>query len=141
MIGVSACLLGVNCRYNGGNSLREELFCKEEPYLPFCPEQLGGLSTPREPAEIKGGDGRDVLVGKAKVVTVERGIDVTFHFIRGAREALYLMERLSIMEAILKEGSPSCGVNRIVRGGEDVEGKGVTAALFIENGIRVRGME
>ena len=141
MIAVSACLLGVNCRYNGSNSLREELLQGRGDYLPFCPEQLGGLATPRPPAEIEVGDGRDVLMGRARVVTVEGGLDVTSHFIRGAKEAWCLMERLSIREALLKEGSPSCGVGRIVRDGRDLKGMGVTTALFIEKGIRVNGIE
>ncbi len=141
MIAVSACLLGVNCRYNGGNSLREELLEGGRAYLPLCPEQLGGLSTPRPPAEIEEGDGRDVLEGRTRVVTVEGHRDVTESFLRGAREALDLIERLSVREAILKEGSPSCGVRRIVRGGRDVAGMGVTTALLREKGVRVTGME
>ncbi len=141
MIAVSACLIGVNCRYNGGNSLREEVLREGRILIPFCPEQLGGLPTPREPAEIVDGDGRDVLEGRTLVRTIEGGRDLTENFLRGAREALYIMERLSIDEALLKEGSPSCGVRRIVRGGLDVEGMGVTAALFVERGISVRGIE
>ncbi|MCK4471604.1 MAG: DUF523 domain-containing protein, partial [Anaerolineae bacterium] len=108
--------------------------------LPFCPEVAGGLPTPRPPAEIQGGDGGDVLEGRARVVNIE-GKDVTAEFLAGARKALRVAQRWDIKEAILKARSPSCGVGPIYDGsfsGRLVEGDGVTAALLKREGIIVR---
>jgi uncharacterized protein YbbK (DUF523 family) len=104
---------------------------------PVCPEQLGGLPTPRPPAQIIGGSGEDVLGGTARVLAPD-GRDLTAAFLRGARETLLLCRCLGITEAILKGDSPSCGVGRIYRGTERVPGNGVTAALLIREGITVR---
>lgn len=141
MILVSACLLGVNCKYNGKNNLKDEIieYFKNKDIIPVCPEQLGGLSTPRLSAEIKGGDGHDVLEGTARIVN-SRGEDVTGQFIKGAYETLKLAETLGATKAILKAGSPSCGVGKIYNGKFDgtlVEGSGVTAALLKSKGIEV----
>jgi len=136
--GVSACLLGVACRYDG--CALPESSCLPTgdgcDYLPFCPEQLGGISTPRPPAQIVGGDGEDVLDGRARLED-ETGRDVTAAFVRGAREAVDLCRRLGITEVLLKARSPSCGYGQIYRGSELVEGMGVTAALMRRHGIRV----
>lgn len=140
MVAVSACLLGVNCRYNGGNSLKEMLLEEGRGYIPLCPEQLGGLPTPRNPAEIDRGDGMDVLTGDGKVVDIG-GSDVTISFIRGANEVLNIIEKLSINKALLKEESPSCGVKRIQRNGKPVQGMGVTTALLVKEGIEVIGID
>lgn len=139
-VAVSACLLGVNCRYNGGSALRERLLEDGVSYIPLCPEQLGGLPTPRNPAEIDKGDGIDVLMGNGGVVDIE-GNDVTISFIRGANEMLNLIKRLSIRRALMKEESPSCGVKRIQRKGKSVQGMGVTTALLIKEGIEVIGID
>ncbi|MCK4452122.1 MAG: DUF523 domain-containing protein, partial [Anaerolineae bacterium] len=104
------------------------------------PEVAGGLPTPRPPAEIQGGDGGDVLEGRARVVNIE-GKDVTAEFLAGARKALRVAQRWDIKEAILKARSPSCGVGPIYDGsfsGRLVEGDGVTAALLEREGIIVR---
>src|SRR5690606_14177498 len=105
----------------------------------ICPELLGGLSTPREPAEIIGGDGGDVLDGKAKVVD-RAGNDVTIQFIKGAYATLEKAKEINATIVVLKENSPSCGSSRIYNGefkGEKVAGNGVTAALLKRNGFQV----
>ena len=88
---ISACLLGIACRYDGAcspDALDEETINSLDLHLvPVCPEQLGGMPTPRAPAETQGGDGRVVLAGKARVVNRD-GQDVTHHFLRGARHTL-----------------------------------------------------
>jgi len=107
--------------------------------LPVCPEKLGGLPMPRPPAEIQGGDGRDVLEGRARVVNRE-GMDVTPAFTAGARATLELARRHGIRIAILKERSPSCGSTAIYDGsfsGQTRSGQGVTAALLRSHGVKV----
>lgn len=128
---VSACLLGVNCRYDGDNNLKEELLniLQDSEIIPFCPEINGGLTTPREPSEIK--DGRVVSIS---------GKDVTENFVRGAEETLKLCQRLGIKKAILKAKSPSCGVGKIYDGSHShtlIDGDGITAKLLKNNGIEV----
>lgn len=107
--------------------------------VPFCPEQLGGLPTPRYASEIQQGSGEDVLEGRARVIN-QTGRDVTENFIRGAEESLKLARILGTKFAILKSKSPSCGYGEIYDGsfrGVLVKGNGVTAALFMKNGIKV----
>lgn len=135
---VSACLLGVNCRYDGGNSLDESLVkqLKGRHIVPVCPEQLGGLTTPRVAAEIWGGDGFDVLSGLAKVVNIE-GEDVSAQFIKGAQEALAIARLSGTKKAYLKEKSPSCGTNLIKCEGFEKNGSGILAALFSKEGIEL----
>lgn len=143
MIIVSACLLGINCRYDGRSSPDERIraFLQERGrFIPVCPEQLGGLSTPRPPAVITSGDGGDVLNGSARLID-SFGTDVTEQFLRGAREALKVASLCQVERAVLKERSPSCGVHYIKRNGEPVEGMGVTTALFREKGITVISSE
>ncbi|MGF7086482.1 uncharacterized protein YbbK (DUF523 family) [Kroppenstedtia sanguinis] len=138
---VSACFAGVHCRYDKKHNLIEEIrkLVQEGKAIPVCPEQMGGLSTPRNPAEIVGGDGDDVLEGKAKVID-NRGNDVTQQFVEGAQEALAMAQSVGATEAILKERSPSCGSCRIYDGTfskSKKAGRGVTAALLRRHGIRV----
>jgi uncharacterized protein YbbK (DUF523 family) len=139
---VSACLLGVGCRFDGRSKTNPEFIgtLKAECVIPICPEQLGGLPTPREAASLQGGDGADVLRGRAKVVTVS-GRDVTEQFIRGAHEALGLARRLSVRKAYFKAKSPSCGCGRVYLGESLKPGYGVCAALLRENGIEVSEVE
>jgi len=142
---VSACLLGISCRYDGDSCPDERLqrLAAQGKALPFCPEVLGGLPTPRPPAEIQGGDGSDVLEGRARVVNIE-GRDVTAEFLAGAKEALRLAQHWHIREAILKARSPSCGAGQIYDGsfsGRLVEGDGVTAALLRREGLIVKNEE
>ncbi|MBW2636478.1 MAG: DUF523 domain-containing protein [Deltaproteobacteria bacterium] len=142
MIIVSACLLGIKCRYDG-ESRSDETVLSMIPWeilIPVCPEQLGGLSTPRPPAEIVGGNGLDVLNGSARVIDRE-GCDVTASFIRGGREALKIARLLNITTAIMKENSPSCGTFHIMRKGSRSKGPGVASALFAQNGIEVVSSE
>lgn len=144
MILVSACLLGVNCRYDGDNSRNGEVleYIKKNDLcvIPACPEQLGGLPTPRDPSTLPKG-GKKVLDGGGKVV-MEGEKDVTDEFKRGAEETLELAKTFDVERAILKNGSPSCGKNRVSENfeGEEKE-RGVTAALLMENGIEVLSEE
>jgi uncharacterized protein YbbK (DUF523 family) len=141
MLLISACLLGLNTKYNGGHNFCPEIlsYGKKGVLIPCCPEQLGGLTTPRPAVEIQGGDGLDVLAGKAKVCTRD-GDDRTEAFLRGAQETLLLANRLGIKAALLKARSPSCGNDGIYDGsfsGQVKTGTGVTAALLRETGIPV----
>jgi uncharacterized protein YbbK (DUF523 family) len=138
---VSACLLGVNCRYDGGNCLTAEVIEElgSHPVVPVCPEQLGGLPTPRPAAEIAGGSGEDVLDGRARVLT-EQGGDVTDQFLRGAQETLRIARLSRAARVLLKQRSPSCGCGQICRGGKTLPGDGVTAALLKREGIVVTSL-
>lgn len=136
----SACLLGIKCRYDGKSKPNKKVLkmAKKEVLIPVCPEQLGGLPTPRETAEITG-DGSKVLDKKAMVIT-KSGKDVTKNFVKGAEEVLKLAKLLGIKEAILKQKSPSCGCGEIFDGtfsGRLIKGDGVTAALLKRNGIKI----
>lgn len=139
---VSRCLLGHRVRYDGGASgpyAQLAQWQAEGRVIALCPEVAGGLPTPRAAAEIPGGQGVEVLAGKAAVITTE-GEDVTEAFVSGARQALALVERHGIRLAILKGNSPSCG-NRLTYDGSfsgvKVEGQGVTAALLTRAGVQV----
>ncbi len=136
---VSRCLLGDVCRYDGRRIESEKTRGLAEEYslVPVCPEQEGGLSTPRPVAEIRGGDGGDVLDGRARVIVVESGVDLTPAFLRGAEVAAEAAVRAGAAVAFLKSRSPSCGCGEIVVGGEKIAGDGVAAALLKRRGIRV----
>ena len=138
---VSACLAGVNCTYGGTHRRVPEIadLVASGKALPLCPEQLGGLSTPRIPAHIKGGDGGDVLKGEAFVLTKD-GVDVTEAYLRGAQEALKLTRLVGAMKAITKDRSPSCGCGHVWCDDELIKGKGIMAALFEKEGIEVRAV-
>ena len=131
MIIVSACLLGENCKYSGGNNKSENVikYLEDKEYILVCPEQLGGLSTPRNPSEIityGNKDGNDVLSGCTKVLS-NKGIDVTKNFIQGAEETLKIAKEHNAKTAILKAGSPSCGYKKIYDGtflGNKIQGMG-----------------
>lgn len=139
---VSACLLGLRTRYDGTDCRREAVLEKTRGccVIPVCPEQLGGLPTPRTPAELSGGDGRDVLAGCARV-TRKDGQDVTENHLRGAQEVLKLAQMFGVRRAVLKEKSPACGVTIVKHDGHDAPGIGVTAALLEQNGIELEGIE
>lgn len=131
-LAVSACLAGVCCRYDGcskPHSVVQELIARGEEVVLICPEELGGLGTPRPRAALQGGDGQAVWEGAARVVD-ENGRDVTAEFKLGAERALEQIE--GIQRAVLKQHSPSCGCNSPRQGGD-----GVTAALFKRHGIEV----
>lgn len=135
---VSACLLGLNCRFDGQSKINETLISslRGTNFIPFCPEQLGGLSTPRPRAWIIHGDGNDVLTGKSKVIN-ELGEDVTVQFIKGAIETEKLTTVFSIKKAYLKSKSPSCGVGRIYHGEYLARGHGVCAAILMQKKIEL----
>ncbi|RSN50949.1 MULTISPECIES: DUF523 domain-containing protein [Actinomadura] len=142
---VSSCLAGRPVRYDGAaKPVDDGLFARwraEGRLVPCCPEVSGGLAVPRPPAEIVGGDGRAVLDGTAAVRTAA-GEDVTDAFLRGARHALDTARRAGARVAVLKEGSPSCGSDRIYDGtftGAATPGEGVTTALLERAGVRVFG--
>ena len=130
---VSACLLGIPCRYDGTGAECRELsaLVGRHSLVPVCPEQLGGLPTPRQPAEICRG----------QVVTRD-GADVTRAFQKGAELALSIAKRLDCTHAILKRNSPSCGHGHIYDGsfsGVKTPGDGLTAKMLMDNGIAVSG--
>lgn len=141
---VSACLLGRECRYDGSQNrdqaLERELEAEGFEAVPFCPEEHGGLGTPRPPAWIESRGASAVLDGEAKVVT-DSGKDVTDAFLEGAKGALDTCRLRGIRLAFLKERSPSCGVCRTHVGRSVADGPGVTAALLAREGIEVRGVE
>ncbi len=126
---VSACLFGLCTRYDGASKEDPTILSllPEARFIPVCPEQLGGLPTPRPPAEIIGGDGLAVLEGRARVIN-QQGEDVTQAFIKGAEEALRLAKLFGVRRAILKSRSPSCGLTPKV---------GVAAARLLAAGITV----
>jgi uncharacterized protein YbbK (DUF523 family) len=135
---VSACLLGRACRHDGTDRLSPPLVDALEDenvgLVAFCPEEAGGLGTPRPPAKITGGDGDAVLDGSARVVT-EDGEDRTDAFVEGARQALAQAREAGCEVAYLKEKSPSCGCALVHTDKGLVRGSGVTAALLRRNGI------
>ncbi len=141
MILVSACLAGINCKYNGGNNYagRFEKMVAGGEAIPVCPEQLGGCPTPRPPVEIPGGEGADVLGGSCAAVR-KNGEDVSAEFIKGAEETLKIARMTGATRAVLKARSPSCGCGTIYDGtfsGKLKKGNGVTAELLVRNGIAV----
>ena len=128
---VSACLLGCPCRYDGDAKPCPAVlrWMEDHTLVPVCPEQLGGLPTPRPPAEIRG----------EKVINRE-GADVTQAYRRGAEETLRLARLFQVQGAVLKARSPSCGKGQVYDGtfsGTLVPGDGVTARLLSENGLPV----
>ena len=130
---ISACLLGACCRYDGASKGRPEALKLAERHtlVPVCPEQLGGLATPRTPAERQG-----------ELVCTREGKDVTEEYRRGAEETLRLCRLLGCEAAVLKENSPSCGCGQIYDGtftGTLTAGDGVTAELLKARGIPVYG--
>ncbi|RST60267.1 DUF523 domain-containing protein [Siminovitchia terrae] len=141
MILVSSCLAGLEVRYDGRHSLHDKIkkLVGENKAITICPELSGGFSTPREPAEITGGDGYDVLDGKAKVID-RSGREVTDLYMKGAHATLKLAKEIKASLVVLKENSPSCGSSMIYDGefnGNKIAGDGVTSALLKRNGFRV----
>jgi uncharacterized protein YbbK (DUF523 family) len=128
---VSACLLGINCKYSGGNNYNEKVleYIKDKEVIPICPEIYGGLPTPRQASEIINN----------KVIS-KNGIDVTNEYQKGAEETLKIAKLLNVKKAILKAKSPSCGSNQIYDGTfthKKIKGQGVTTELLKEKGIKV----
>lgn len=134
-IAVSACLLGENCKYNGGNNYSKKVraYTKGHEVIPVCPEVLGGLSIPREPAEIVNG-----------IVSLKDGTLVDKEFRQGARKALEIVKEQNADIVILQSRSPSCGVNTVYDGsfsGRIISGRGVFADLLRRNGMKVIDVE
>lgn len=132
---VSACLLGVNCKYDGENNINEKVleYIKDKEVIPICPEIYGGLKTPRTPSEIL----------KDKVMTKDN-IEVTKEYRKGAEETLYLAKLFNVKKALLKAKSPSCGNKEIYDGSftkNKTKGMGITARLLKENGIEILSEE
>lgn len=130
---VSACLLGIGCRYDGKCKPNEDVIklSEEHNLVPFCPEIYGGLQTPRVPSEIVG----------EKVLNAE-GEDVTEQYSKGAEEALKTAKMFGCEVAIMKEKSPSCGNGLVHNGKFDgglIEGDGITVRILKKNGISVFG--
>ena len=128
---VSACLLGVNCKYNGNNNINNKVleYIKDKYVIPICPEDFGGLTTPRTPSEIK----NDRVINK-------NNVDVTENFINGANKVLMIAKVLGIKKALLKQKSPSCGSGKIYDGtfsGNIINGDGITTKLLKDNNIEV----
>lgn len=136
MIGVSSCLCGINCKYNGKNNLNPIFLqlLNEGKLVPICPEQLGGLKTPRVPAEIQ--EDKE----KNRKVINKNGIDVTYEYNLGAKRALEILKALDIKKVIFRRKSPSCGCGEIYDGtfkGNVIVGNGITTELLLKNGIEV----
>ncbi|MDE5868192.1 MAG: DUF523 domain-containing protein [Anaeroplasmataceae bacterium] len=128
---ISACLCGQNTKYNGKNNLidRIEELKNHFEFILICPEVMGGLSTPRNPSEIKG----DKIVSN-------QGKDVTMEFTKGASKAKEIVLNQNIKYALLKEASPSCGVHQVYDGtfsGTKIFGQGITTKLLLEQGVLV----
>lgn len=138
---VSACLLGIGCRPDG-RAKKDEMIStllNETIYFILCPEILAGFSVPRQRIEIKGGDGKEVLDGEAKVFT-EKGLDVTDKMTKAAHIVLEFCRMAGIKKVVFKEKSPSCGKDFIYDGtfsGRLIKGKGVVTALLEREGIEV----
>lgn len=134
----SACLLGIKTKYDGTHNFNKEIvkLSKNCLLLPVCPEQLGGLPTPRERALIKGEE-----------VINESGKNVTKNYKKGARQVLKMAKMFNIKEAILKQRSPSCGCGQIYEYNKDFEikkiirGDGVTTRILKENGLKILSEE
>ena len=141
---VSACLLGRTCRYDGNHNADPELLhrlaLRGEQAVPFCPEESGGLATPRPAAWIESNDAEAVLNGTDRVIT-NTGTDVTAEFLQGAQLALAACQETGARHAYLKERSPSCGTCTTHVAGAPVEGPGITTALLRREGITVEGIE
>lgn len=132
---VSACLVGQNCRYDGGSNLVPAVKALADRGLcvPVCPEELGGLPTPRTPCELRQVDGKPLVLARD-------GKDCTAHFAKGAEKAFALAKENGCTKAILKSRSPSCGKGRIYDGTFSrtlVDGHGLFARLLVENGMAV----
>jgi len=136
LILISACLLGVRCRFDGTSCIDQGLVESEQRlnYLPICPEQLGGMPTPRDPVTIVGGDGTDVLDKNAKIID-SSGKDVTDLFLLGVEAVLQMGSITGIEKAVLKENSPSCGVHRTNIDNNRQPGIGVLAAALSRAGV------
>ena len=139
MMLISACLVGINCKYNGGNNYNKKALelVKKGLAIPICPEQLGGLTTPRNPSEIK------TIDNEVRVID-NKNNDVTKEFERGANEVLKLAKILNVDKVILKSKSPSCGIGKVYDGtfsNKLIDGNGILVKLLMDNNIEVIDIE
>ncbi len=135
-LGVSACLLGVNCKYNGSNNLNLKVleYAKGYEIIRLCPEVFGGMPTPRIPCEIQD---NGTIINK-------NGEDMTKHFNLGKEKTLELLKKYNCKKVVLKNGSPSCGYTTIYDGSftnKLINGQGVTTKYLIENEIDIIDLE
>lgn len=141
---VSACLVGTYCRYDARTNLEGELLrqlaAEGCTIVPFCPEEAGGLGTPRPAASLSGGGAEEVLDGKARVLDIH-GRDVTQEFLRGAQAALEACRAQGIARAYMKERSPSCGVRATHIDEVQVPGPGLATALLQRHGVSCTPIE
>ena len=140
---MSSCLLGQPIRFNGSDAASDKTILSqlqtEGRLVQYCPELAAGFPVPRPAAETVGGDGKLVLIGQAKVFE-DTGADVTELFVEGAKKTLAFAQKNKVRIAILTDGSPSCGSTYLYDGnftGKKIPGRGVTAELLEQNGIRV----
>ena len=137
---VSACLLGLPTRYDGKSKRSQEVldYLQRENLtpIPVCPEQLAGMTTPRDKTFFQSGDGQAVLAGNGEAVS-ENGRSMNAIFCRGARMTLEIARLSGCRRALLKEGSPSCGVHRVYLGEDKVAGVGITSALLMNSDLDV----
>lgn len=141
---VSACLAGISSRYDGTNLEDEDIvrLLLSGEAIPLCPEQLGGLPTPRVRIYFKNGDGKDIVAGLNDVRAIgSDGLDYTENLVRGAREVLKIAKLINAKGVIFKDSSPSCGVRHVWVESERVKGWGVTTAILKRNGINVMSLE
>ena len=137
---VSACLLGLPTRFDGKSKHSQDVldYLQREKLtpIPVCPEQLAGMATPRDKTFFQSGDGRAVRSGNGEAVS-ENGRSMNALFCRGAKMTLGIARLSGCRRALLKEGSPSCGVHRVYLGEDKVAGVGVTSALLLNTGMDV----
>ncbi|HKA34791.1 MAG TPA: DUF523 domain-containing protein [Candidatus Binatia bacterium] len=139
---VSACLVGKRCRYNGEHRAHAGVlrYLRGKKYVAVCPEKLAGWGVPRPPVEFRGGGAQKAVDGEASIVD-NRGRNRTRSLMRGAKRALARALSSHATEAILKEKSPSCGVEKVFRDGRLVRGGGVFTYLLKRRGVAVRSEE
>ena len=139
MVAVSSCLVGKKCRYNATDCLNQSLLDELIDYIEICPELLGGLSTPRLPAEIVSGTANDVLGGRGKICDAADN-DITDEMVAGTMQALNICKSNDVTKVYLKQNSPTCGYGWIYDGsfsGRLIYGNGIFAELLLLNGIDV----
>jgi uncharacterized protein YbbK (DUF523 family) len=139
---VSACLMGLRCRYDGRDAFDPGIKKIEKKFvlIPVCPEVMGGLIIPRDEATIDGGDGENVWECGVSVMS-KKGRSVTDFFKKGAAETLQLARYLNVYDIVLKENSPSCGVFFTNSDFKRIEGMGVTSFLLKKNGFNIDNIE
>jgi len=140
----SACLVGTKCRYNSTDAFNKEILevLGKSEAINVCPELLGGEPIPRPACNIHGGDGHDVIKGKAKVIGID-GKDYTKSYLLGAQKALAIAVENNVKKAYLKSKSPTCGFGKIYdKSGQNLKiGNGIFAALLIDHGIEVISLD